>query len=194
MDKILKDTKMLTFLGVMFGLTLFFTYTVGIIPASLASLAVLIFIPTIITSIIHGPTAGAIMGFLAGACTLSRAIVAPAGILDPFFINPLISILPRIFIGIVPYYVYKFFMKIVKSSVVSSFIAGACGAITNTALVMLMLYLLKAKAIVDAAGMSFGAFLIVIITGSLILEAVLTALFTCAIIGVYNKKNGLENN
>ena len=114
MNKILKDTKKLTFIGVMFGLTLFFTFTLGVIPASFASLAILIFIPTIITSIIHGPLAGGIMGFLAGASTLLRAMVAPAGILDPFFINPLISILPRIFVGIIPYYVYTFLKKNLK--------------------------------------------------------------------------------
>lgn len=193
MNKILKDTKKLTFIGVMFGLTLFFTFTLGVIPASFASLAILIFIPTIITSIIHGPLAGGIMGFLAGASTLLRAMVAPAGILDPFFINPLISILPRIFVGIIPYYVYTFLKKISNSESISSFLSGAMGAITNTALVMFMLYILKAKEIVEAAGMNFKAFLIAIITGSAILEAVLTAIFTCAIIFVYKKIKNESN-
>ena len=104
MNKRTKTGK-LTFLGVMLALTIVFVAMTAI-PTTSASMALLIFLPTIITSIIHGPKSGAVMGFMAGLATLLRALLAPASPLDYLFLNPLVAILPRIFIGIVPYYVF----------------------------------------------------------------------------------------
>lgn len=189
MNKIFNDTKEFTFLSVMFGITIFFTYTAGMIPAGMASVAILCFIPTVITSLIYGPKAGAFMGFLAGLVSLSKAIVAPAGILDPYFINPLVSVFPRIFIGIIPYYVYKLVKKISKSKSISFFVSGAMGAIINTALVMPMLYILYATQIAKAVGSSFKVLLMGIITSSMLIEAAVMGVFTLAVMMVYIKKN-----
>jgi len=188
-NKIFKDTKQFTFLSVMFGITIFFTYTAGMIPAGMASVAILCFIPTVITSLIYGPIVGAFMGGLAGLVTLSRAIIMPAGILDPYFINPLVSVLPRIFIGIIPYYVYRLIKKLVKAQSVASFLAGAFGAIINTALVMPMLYFLYGTEIATKVGSSFKVLLIGIISSSMLLEAAVMGIFTVAVMAIYLKKN-----
>src|SRR5665648_56351 len=143
MNEILKNTHKLTFLGVMLALTITFV-AITAIPTASASMALFIFIPTIVTGIILGPKAGALMGFFAGITTLLRALLAPLSPFDYFFINPLVSVLPRIFIGVVSAYVYRILNKILKKfsqgEKLSILIAGASGAITNTALVMTMLY------------------------------------------------------
>ena len=81
-------------------------------------------------------------GTLLGIASFILAII----IANPIFLNPLISILPRIFIGIVAYFVYKLCSKIfagAKSEFIKSVIpfsvAGAFGVLTNTVLVISMM-------------------------------------------------------
>ncbi len=191
MKKIFKDMKQFTFMSIMFALTLFFTFTIGVLPGSFASFAVLIFVPTIITSIIYGPLAGGFLGMLAGASTFLRAILMPLSVLDPLFINPLVSVLPRIIVGILPYYAYKLTMRLIKDeskkNTISSGVAGFVASISNTFFVMLMLYLLYAKQVVEAVGASFSTFLVSIIFTNALLEAAVTVIFTVVIMVAYNK-------
>lgn len=186
-------TSKLTFLGVMLALTIVFVALTAL-PTTSASMALLIFLPTIITSIIYGPKAGALMGFLAGFTTLIRALVAPASPLDYLFLNPLVAILPRIFIGVVPYYVFNLFMKLIKSKSVSLLIAGVSGALTNTALVILMLYVVYSEEIVRLStefgiGTTFAAFAIFIISTSALIESSAAGIGTAAVVSVYDRIN-----
>src|SRR5690554_7708529 len=89
------DTKKLTFMALMLAITLILDLTpLGAIPLGPVS-ATIIHIPTIITGIILGPIAGLIMGTLLGLVSLLHALTRPATPLDPLFINPLVSVLPR---------------------------------------------------------------------------------------------------
>ncbi|WP_326908088.1 ECF transporter S component [Sedimentibacter sp. MB31-C6] len=186
-------TRKLTFLGVMLSLTIVFVALTAI-PTTSASMALLIFLPTIITSIIYGPKLGALMGALSGTATLFRALLAPASPLDYLFLNPLVAILPRIFIGIVPYYVYIFLRKIIKSKSINLIIAGISGALTNTGLVILMLYIVYSDEIVNIStdfgiGTTFTAFAIFLITTSAIIESTVAGIGTSAVVNIYDKVN-----
>ena len=83
-------------------------------------------------------------GTLLGVASFILAII----IANPIFLNPLISILPRVFIGIVSYFVCVLFKKIFGNSknkfvsnVLPYSIAGIFGTITNTLLVIPMMFL-----------------------------------------------------
>jgi len=52
-------TGKLTFMGVMLALTIVFV-AMTVIPTTSASMALLIFLPTIVTSVIQGPKSGAV--------------------------------------------------------------------------------------------------------------------------------------
>lgn len=187
MKELLKNTRNLTFLGVMTGLSIIFVFAT-VIPAFSASMAIVMFLPTIIAGIVLGPKAGWLMGTIAGILTLLRAVIAPMSPLDPLFINPLVSVLPRMFIGVVAYYLFALITKKGKNIArvaVGSAVAGAGAMITNTALVMTALYLLYAQKIVATFGMSFKALLTIVITSSAIVEAISGALLTMAIATVY---------
>jgi uncharacterized membrane protein len=190
MKDILNNTRKLTFLGVMLALTIAFV-AITALPTASASMALLIFIPTIVTSIVMGPKAGALMGFCAGVTTLLRGLLAPLSPFDLFFINPLVSVLPRIFIGVVPYYIYKLLNALFKNSSngekIAVLVAGASGAIVNTALVMTMLYIIYVKEIVELVGASFKTLLLSIISSSAILEAVVAAVLTFPVVLAYKK-------
>ncbi len=185
------DTSKLTFMGVMLALTIVFV-SLTAIPTTSASMALLIFLPTIITSIIQGPTYGAAMGGLAGFVTLLRALIAPASPLDYLFLNPLVAILPRIFVGVIPYYIFKLIKNFVKNNTISLLIAGVSGALTNTSLVILMLYLIYNEKIVQIStefgiGTTFAAFAIFLVTTSAVIESSVAGIGTMAVVNVYNK-------
>lgn len=81
-------------------------------------------------------------GLIFGCCSFVLAI----NIANPIFINPLISIFPRVFIGIVAYAVYqlaKLIFKNSKSSFISQIlpimVAGLFGVLTNTVCTLCMI-------------------------------------------------------
>jgi uncharacterized membrane protein len=176
----------------MLALTITFV-AITAIPTAAATMAWFIFIPTIVTSIVMGPKAGALMGFCAGVTTLLRSVLAPLSPFDVFFINPLVSVLPRIFVGVVPYLVYaplkSILGKISNGEKIAILVAGASGAITNTALVMTALYFVFVQEIVDLVGVSFKTLLISIITTNAVTEALIAAILTLPVVLAYNKIN-----
>lgn len=191
MNKSNINTGKLTFLGVMLSLTIVFV-TLTALPTMSASMALLIFIPTIVTSIVQGPKLGAVMGFFAGSVTLLRALLAPASPLDYLFINPLVAILPRVFIGVVPFYVHMGLKKLFKSESFSLLLAGASGALVNTGLVIFALYIIYHDIIVSLStqfgiGDTFSAFALFLVTTSCLLESSVAAVLTMSVVKVYKK-------
>jgi uncharacterized membrane protein len=91
-------------------------------------------VPAIIGAVLEGPVVGMIVGGIFGVTALVKAATAPLGIFDPYFVNPLISVLPRILIGLVAWAVYKAFRgKLVPLAAAT---AGVAGSLTNSILVL----------------------------------------------------------
>lgn len=97
--------SMLGAITVVLGLT-----PLGFIPLGFIS-ATTMHIPVIIGAILEGPVVGMAVGLIFGLSSLFNAITRPTPISVVFY-NPLISILPRILIGLFSYYVYKAASKI----------------------------------------------------------------------------------
>ena len=99
----------------------------------------IVHIPVIIGSIIYGPRIGAILGFLMGmiSLTVNTITILPTSYLfSPFVPNGniyslIIAIVPRILIGLTPYFVYKLLKN--KAGLI---FAGALGSLTNTVFVL----------------------------------------------------------
>lgn len=147
-------------------------------------------IPVIIGGIIEGPMVGMIVGFIFGLTSMFRGMAGMAGPTSPIFINPLVSVLPRIFIGLVAYYSFKLSMKIIKNTYVSGLIAGGMASITNTVGVLGMIYVLYAAEYAEALGQSAGtakALLMGIATTNGIAEALGGALVVSAVVVVLKK-------
>lgn len=69
-------------------------------------------IPVIVAAIAEGPLVGALVGLIFGISSLLNAILRNASPVAFVFYNPLISILPRILIGITTYYSYAAFQNL----------------------------------------------------------------------------------
>lgn len=111
----------------------------------------LMHIPVIVGAILEGPVAGAFIGLVFGLSSFYTAAVSPMPIAFAF-LNPLVSILPRILIGVVAYYVYHAMDKISdnKRTSISIGVSAVLGTTTNTAGVLGMIYILYAKRYIEA--------------------------------------------
>ncbi|OPJ54829.1 ECF transporter S component [Alkalithermobacter paradoxus] len=122
----------------------------GIIPVGAVN-ATIMHIPVIIGAILEGPIAGIMVGLIFGVFSLIRSITTPTPVSFVFW-NPLVSILPRILIGITSYYAYTALRKTTKNETVSIASAAALGTLTNTVGVLSMIYMLYGARFVEKIG------------------------------------------
>lgn len=113
---------------------------IGFIPLPMAK-ATIMHIPVIIGAILEGPVIGLIAGLIFGVFSIIQNMTNPS-LLSFAFINPLVSVLPRMLIGITTYYTYK--IPVIKNDALKIGIGAAVGTLTNTVCVLGMIYLLYA--------------------------------------------------
>lgn len=137
-------THELAIIGMLSGITMLLGLTgYGFIPLPMMK-ATILHVPVIIGALVAGPRVGAMVGFMFGCFSIFQAITAPV-VLSFAFMNPLISILPRVLIGIGAYYVYKAVSAAIKQQTISLAISGFVGSLINTIGVMGGIYIIYAK-------------------------------------------------
>ena len=99
----------------------------------------------------------------------------------------IICFVPRILIGVIPFYVYHLVKKISRNDGVSSMgliLAGLSGALTNTLLVMNLIFVFFRDAYASANGVSASAvytFILGVIGMNGVPEAIVAAIITLVI-------------
>lgn len=87
------------------------TFVLGLTPLGFVPIgplnATTMHIPVIIGAVLEGPLVGALVGLIFGLSSLFNAITRPTAISFCFY-NPLISIVPRILLGLIAGYLFKF--------------------------------------------------------------------------------------
>lgn len=174
--------------------------------------ATILHVPVIIGGILLGPRAGGFFGLIFALTSLFKNTTAPA--LLSFAFSPLIPVpgagkgslwaliicfVPRILCGIVPYYMYKALHRLFRrnentaSRMLPLIVAGAVGAIINTALVMGMIRLVLADGFASAkdiplSAVSSGIMAIVLANGvpEMIASAVLTPAVCLPIMKIFH--------
>ena len=109
----------------------------GFIPWPAGAALTIMHVPVIIGAVLEGPIVGLVIGFIFGLFSLLQGAIAPTGPSDTWFVNPLISILPRLFIGPVAWLAYRALQRV--NETLALIIAGIAGSLTNTILVLGML-------------------------------------------------------
>ncbi|WP_343345304.1 ECF transporter S component [Terrisporobacter petrolearius] len=178
------NVRKMTIIGVLSAISIMMSMLpfIGYIPIGPIK-ATIMHIPVIIGAIIEGPLVGATIGLIFGLTSLWNAITQPV-LLSPLFINPLVSVLPRILIGIVAYYVYQGVYKLSKKVYASGFVAGIVGSIANTAGVLGMIYILYADkylALMEQQGSSAAKLLFGVVLTSGVPEALIAGLIVSAV-------------
>lgn len=130
-------------------------------------------VPAIVGAILEGPVVGAIVGLAFGLFSLFLAGQQPAGSQNAIFVDPVISVLPRLFIGPVAWVVYSVLKKLGDEGLVGAAIAGT---LTNTLLVIGAISLrLHAPFVATLASVSLNV-VIELVVASVIVVAVISAL------------------
>lgn len=176
-----------------------FTPFLGYIPLGFTR-ATIIHIPVIIGCLMLGPKQGAILGFVFGLTSLINNTINPTAtsfVFSPFYElgeihggvgSIIICFIPRILVGVVPYYVYHGLRKIFKDGksqmTVALGAAGLAGALTNTLLVMNLIFVFFKDAYASANNVASGAvytFILTIIGINGVPEAIVAAILTALI-------------
>lgn len=129
------NVRQIVIAGILGGIAIFLGATqLGFIPVpNIAGNATIMHVPAIIGGALEGPVVGLIAGAIFGVFSFIQAD-------NPIFTNPLISILPRLFIGVVAWAV---FVGLRRWSVdLAAAVAGVLGSLANTVGVLTMAVLL----------------------------------------------------
>ena len=202
MTNISKKTLATAQLTIFSAITLLLAFTpfVGYIPLGFTR-ATIVHIPVIIGSIVLGPKKGAFLGTLFGFTSLIMATFQPTvtsfafspfysvGGINGNFFSLIICFVPRILVGVIPFYVFSFLDRRLNSKKrgqsISLSIAGIAGSLTNTLLVMNLIYFFfkDSFALVNHVEVSALYRLILSLIGingipEAIVAAILTALIT----------------
>ena len=140
----------------------------GYIPLGFIN-ATIIQIPVIIGSLFCGPRQGTFLGFLFGFTSFLKNTFMPATasafVFSPILagnlfgikgvlISSFICFVPRILVGILPYYTYIVIRKVLKNKTWIFAIVGILGAFTNTVFVMGSIFFFYREAYATALGIS----------------------------------------
>lgn len=133
-------TRKIVITGILGAITVFLGVTRwGFLPWFGGISITIMHIPVIIGAILEGPVVGLAIGLIFGAFSMIQAAVAPNFPTDVWFTNPLLSILPRLFIGPVAWLVWQ---PLKRWPVVGMALSGIAGSVTNTVLVLGMIGLM----------------------------------------------------
>lgn len=148
----------------------------------------LVHIPVIVASIMYGPRIGTILGSLMGVISVvtNTVVLLPTSYLFSPFVDQgnlaslMIAMVPRLLIGITPYYCYKFIHN--KFGLVLS---GLVGSLTNTVFVLSGIFVFFSTVF----GGNIKALLATIVSTNAIVEMIISALVTFTLIPTLSKLN-----
>ena len=100
------DLRKMVVIAVLGAISAVFGMTpIGFIPVG-PTRATIMHIPVIIGAIMEGPIVGGFVGLIFGLFSVYQALTTPTPV-SFAFLNPMVSIVPRVLIGVVTYYVYS---------------------------------------------------------------------------------------
>lgn len=158
----------------------------GFISIGAASITILQ-IPVILAVLLGGLPSGAFVGAVFGIMSLVNAALRPSGPLDPLFLNPLCSIVPRMLFAIAAWCFWKLLNLIPKlPKTISAGITAFLSTLLHTVLVMGSLYLVFKAELSDIAQVSSFAGVMALVFTNAVFEAIASTL-VCVLVfaGLY---------
>ena len=153
----------------------------GFIPIGAASVTIL-HVPVILICTLAGLGGGIFVGAVFGILSLVMAAMSPSSVLDPFFVNPLCSVLPRVLFAFAAWGLWTLLAKLLRlKKPVAAGITGFITTIVHTLLVIGCIYVFKGADVRAAMG-GLGYFaLIGVVLPNAIFEAIAAAVICVAV-------------
>lgn len=169
-------TRKIVITGVLSAISIFLGITrLGFIPWFSGVSLTIMHVPVIIGAVLEGPVVGFAIGLIFGIFSLIQAAVAPTGPTDVWFTNPLISVVPRLFIGPISWLVYRALKRWPIPALITS---GVTGSLVNTALVLSM---------IGALGLIPWIAIPPIILSNGLLEAVAASILVVSVVSIWQQ-------
>ena len=170
-------TAALSALIIVLGIT-----KLGLIPLGPAASITILHVPIILAACLIGLPYALFTGAVFGIMSLVQAAMSPSGVLDPLFVNPLVSVLPRMLVGLIAWALWVAFNKIPKlPKTVSAGITAFLSTVCHTLLVIGSLYLFQGAATREGMG-GMGYFAVIgVLAPQAALEAVAATIICCAV-------------
>jgi uncharacterized membrane protein len=169
-------TRKIVITGVMGAISVLLGWTHwGLIPWFGGVSITVMHIPVIIGAVLEGPVVGAGIGLIFGLFSMLQAAIAPSSPSDIWFTNPILAVLPRLFIGPVAWLVWRALQRWQIPGLIA---AGIAGSLTNTVLVL---------GTIGLMGFLPWAAVLTIAGTNGILEAAAAALLTVAVVAAWRR-------
>ena len=174
MEKNVTRTRKLVLTAALSALIIVLGITkLGLIPLGPAASITILHVPIILAACLCGLPSALFTGAVFGIMSLVQAAMSPSGALDPLFVNPLVSVLPRMLTGLIAWALWFAFNKLPKlPKTVSAGITAFLSTVCHTLLVIGCLYLFQGAATREGMG-GMGYFAVI---GVLAPQAALEAL------------------
>ena len=160
------DTRTITLVGLLTAVIIILSETsLGFIQIGPIA-ATTVHIPVLIGAIAEGPIVGGLLGFMFGMLSFIQSYTRPMPT-SFLFMNPLISVVPRVIMGLLVGYVFKILRSKEGVKKVSITLSAAFGSIFNTISVLGLIYIIYAQRYIETlqsmgkvdAGQSAGKFI-----------------------------------
>lgn len=152
----------------------------GYIPIGITSLTI-IHVTVIVAAVVLGTKDGMFIGLIWGLFTIFRAFTSPTTPLDiAVFTNPIISVVPRVLVGLVASLLFTIIYKKTKKVLGASIVAAIFGTITNTVLVLSLMGLLYTGLVANTYGVDTSALFVTL--GGIALTNGVSEVITAAIL------------
>lgn len=174
MEKNVSRTRKLVLTAALSALIIVLGITkLGLIPLGPAASITILHVPIILAACLCGLPSALFTGAVFGIMSLVQAAMSPSGVLDPLFVNPLCSVLPRMLTGLIAWALWFAFNKLPKlPKTVSAGITAFLSTVCHTLLVIGCLYIFQGAATREGMG-GMGYFAVI---GVLAPQAALEAL------------------
>ena len=180
MKKNLNLTRRLALTGAFAALVIVLGITkLGFITLGPTVSITILHVPVILICLLAGLPEGLFVGATFGILSLIQASMNPSTLLDPLFVNPLFSVVPRMLVAVVAWGLWKLLNLIPHMpKAVSAAVTGFLSTLAHTLLVIGFIYLFKGAYIREALG-GVGYFGFIAMLGMNVIFEALAATIIC---------------
>ena len=181
-----QSIQRITRLGILMGLIILMTFipNIGYIQTGLFSITT-IHIPVLIGAALMGPIGGLVLGLTWGLTSYFYALTL--GTIEAMiFLNPMVSIVPRVLVGLIVSYTIMALDKVNMKEVLKYGLVAGIGTLSNTVLVLSSIFIFASEGVLSF-NQAFSTIITIIISTNGLLELFAAVIIVPAVVKAIRK-------
>ncbi len=181
-----QSIQRITRLGILMGLIILMTFipNIGYIQTGLFSITT-IHIPVLIGAALMGPIGGLVLGLTWGLTSYFYALTL--GTIEAMiFLNPMVSIVPRVLVGLIVSYTTLALDKVDMKEVLKYGLVAGIGTLSNTVLVLSSIFIFASEGVLSF-NQAFSTIITIIISTNGLLELFAAVIIVPAVVKAIRK-------